>query len=609
MSHIKYRNKTRAEATDSAWLPIGMQVGALTNQWAGRYDIVAYVGPGAGGGVAPACFTPSTAEVEVDVNIAFNGVNPDQIGDLTKRATQYEWPKAVGAIFHEALHAKYSLWDIEQACKDLTQEEFRALTYLEESRIEHLGLREVPGNKGFLRAAAIELVLGDLKSDPLETGGSRMAAACAALTMARVDAGSLEADDIASIADIIEAKLGLDIVSKLRDIWLEAQEYTLHTNAAGMYDLARRWVAAVQEAADRNGEPEQDPNGDPGGSGSGSGGSIIDQETRELVEEMVEALEEAGENAAIGAQDDLDEQRTTEEWQEVVKERSSSAKTQKEHEKVSDEVFGKGTGPMADAHTSSRLVEERMPTGPERSAAVTIARLLEKAKYRERDEIEIKSVLPPGRLRTRAVVQGAALKSKGVMTQAEPWRRTMRKHTDDPTLNIGVMVDISGSMAWAMEPMGATAWILSEAVRRVQGRSSMVYYGEGVFATLKPGQHLNKVTIYSAPDGTEKFDKAFKTLNGGLNLLGGTGARMVVVISDGCYTYQESERARHWVTQCGLNGVGVLWLSMGTARDAGRIVSGTQAQLVEMPAGTETPDIAKRIGEAAARALSSVGRG
>lgn len=608
MSHIKYRNKTRAEATDSAWLPIGMQVGALTNQWAGRHDIVAYVGPGAGGGVAPACFTPSTAEVEVDVNIAFNGTTPNMIGDLTNRVTQYEWPKAVGAIFHEALHAKYSLWDIEQACKDLTQEEFRALTYLEESRIESLGLRELPGNKGFLRAAAIELVLGDLKSDPLETGGSRMAAACAALTMARVDAGSLEQEDIAGVADIIEAKLGLDIVAKLRDIWLEAQDYTLHSNALGMYDLARRWVAAVQEAADRNGEPEQDPNGDPGGSGSGSGaggGSSDDS----IIEELIEALEDAGENAAIGAQDDLDDERTAEEWKSVVQERSGSSRTQKEHEKVATEVFGKGTGPMADAATSSRLVEERSPTGPERAAAVTIARLLEKAKYRERDEIEIKSVLPPGRLRTRALVQGAALKSKGVMTQAEPWRRTMRKHTDDPTLNIGVMVDISGSMSWAMEPMGATAWILSEAVRRVQGRSSMVYYGEGVFATLKPGQHLDKVTIYSAPDGTEKFDKAFKTLNGGMNLFSGSGARMVVVISDGCYTYQETERARHWVAQCGLNGVGVLWLSMGTAREASRIVSGTSAQLVEMPMGTETPAIAKHIGEAAARALSSVGRG
>jgi len=603
MSHIKYRNKTRAEATDPAWLSVGRMVGDLTNQWAGRYDIVAYVGPGAGGGVAPACFTPATAEVEVDVNIAFNGVTPNQIADLRVRANQFEWPKAVGAIFHEALHAKYSLWDIETAANTLTAEEFRALTYLEESRIEALGCNDIPGNSGFLRAAALEIVMADLKNEQIEAGSSRILAATAALTLARADAGSLQYDDIAGIAELIETKLGLDIVAKLRDIWLRAQEHVDHRNASALYDLAREWVEVVKEAAERNGEPEQDPNTETG-SGSGAGGGS--GEDSEIIEEILEALEEAAEEATIGAAQDLDDQQTTEEWQEEAKQRSSVAKTQKEHEKVASEVFGKGTGPMADALTGSRLVTQRKPTGPERAAAVTVARMLEKAKYRERDEIEIKSVLPPGRLRTRAIVQGAALKSKGVMTQAEPWRRTQRKHTDDPTLNLGVLVDISGSMSWAMEPMGVTAWVMSEAIRRVQGRAAMVYYGEGVFPTLKPGQHLNDVTIYSAPDGTEKFDKAFKTLNGSMNLLTGHGARLLVVISDGCYTGVEEQRAMAWLDECKRQGVGVLWLSMGESGYARRIVRNS-GQLVEMQVGVSTPDIAKQIGEAAARALTSAG--
>lgn len=616
MSHIKYRSKTRAEATDTEWLSIGMQVGELTNLWANRYDIVAYVGPGAGGGVAPACFTPATAEVEVDVNIAFNGVKPAMIGDIRIRATQYEWPKAVGAIFHEALHAKYSLWDIEAASKDLNAEEFRALTFLEESRIEALGVQTIPGNSGFLRACALELVIGDLKTEPIETSGVRVAAAIAALTMARVDAGSLEYEDVEAIAPIIEAKLGLDVLAKLQAIWLEAQEYTLHTNASmGLYDLAKRWVAVVKEAAEENGEPEVDPNAEPGGgSGSGAGADGDEAEADDagagaMVDEFMEALSEARDTAAIGAEQDLEDQRTTEEWDEEVKSRSSSAKTRKEHEKVATEVYGKGTGPMADGKTSSQLVSTRPPTGAERSAAVTVARALERAKYRERDAVEIKSILPPGRLRTRAIVQGAALKSKGVMTQAEPWRRTVRKHTEDPTLNVGVMVDISGSMSWAMEPMGATAWIMSEAVRRVQGRASMVYYGEGVFATLKPGQHLNDVTIYSAPDGTEKFDKAFKTLDGGMNLLYGNGARMLAVISDGCYTYDETKKAKEWVRECQRNGVAVLWLTMGISNDARHIVAGTNAQLAELTDFSDTQVIAKSIGDAAARVLTSIGRG
>jgi hypothetical protein len=231
--------------------------------------------------------------------------------------------------------------------------------------------------------------------------------------------------------------------------------------------------------------------------------------------------------------------------------------------------------------------------------------MLDKAKYRDRDEVDIHSILPPGRLRTRAMVQGAALKAKGVMSQAEPWRRTVRKHVDDPTLTIGVMVDISGSMSEAMEPMAVTAWVMSEAVRRVQGRAAMVYYGEAVFPTLKPGQHLSEVTIYTAPDGTEKFDSAFKALNGGLNLLNGTGARLLVVVSDGCYTGQERQAAKHWLNECKRAGVGVLWLSIDPGHHAQTITRDTGAVL--LPNTSQPTAVATEIGSAAARALTSVG--
>jgi hypothetical protein len=45
------------------------------------------------------------AEVEVNVDIAFGtGTSPATIGDLRDRDTLFDWPKAAGAIFHEALH-------------------------------------------------------------------------------------------------------------------------------------------------------------------------------------------------------------------------------------------------------------------------------------------------------------------------------------------------------------------------------------------------------------------------------------------------------------------------------------------------------------------------
>lgn len=597
MGHLKYDKKTRAESTPAEWLGVGAAVGQLANKWADRYDLVGYVGPGAGG-VAPACYTPATAEIEVNVEVAFgSSISPETIGDLRDRSTQFEWPKATGAIFHEALHARFSNWNIEAAFNELSPAEFKALIYLEEGRIEYNGVTIMPENRAFLRASALEIVVADIKEESIKESDTRVAAAIAALTMARVDAGVLQDEDIEAITPLIESKLGIATLAKLREIWIAVQEHKNHLDATAMYPLARRWVEIVNEQAEENGEPDPGE-GTPDESGAeGSGG---------IMGEMLEALEEAAGTAAINASGDLDDQQTTEEWSEIAKERSSASKTQKEHESVADEVFGQGTGPMAGGTTGSRLIEERTPSAEERAAAVTVARLLERAKYRERDVVEIASIVPPGRLRTRAMVQSAAFKSKGIMTQVEPWRRSVRKHTDEPTLNIGVMVDISGSMSEAMNPMAVTAWVMSEAARRIQARVAMVYYGEGVFPTLKPGQHLDKVNVYTAPDGTEKFDKAFKALNGSLNLLSGSGARMLVVVSDGCYTNQESEAARRWVKECDRAGVGVLWLPFDNRGGgyASSICSGSSA--VVLKGVVDPAAVATEIGAAAAKAMTTV---
>jgi len=590
MGHIDYRRKTRAEVTDAKWLPVGAQVGQLANIWAGRGDLVGYVGPGAGG-VAPACFTPATAEVEVNVDIAFGkGINPSDIGDLRERSQQFEWPKATGAIFHEALHARYSLWDIEGAQRVLSPAEFKALVLLEEGRIERHGLDLFPENAGFLRAGVLQIVLADLEDEPLPENSQRAAAALAALTLARVDAGSVEAEDTEGIKASVIAQLGEDTLGKLRDIWLSAQTHDNHVDASGLYELARQWVALLNEVT---GEDEDEGGEQPGGMSAGELADLLD------------ALGEAADAAEVGSYEQLVDQQTAEEWKEEAKARQSDAKQQQEHERLAEECFGKGTGPMPETRTRSTLQTTRPPSGEERAAAVKVAQMLDKAKYRDRDEVEIHSILPPGRLRTRAMVQGAALKAKGVMSQAEPWRRTVRKHVDDPTLTIGVMVDISGSMSEAMEPMAVTAWVMSEAVRRVQGRAAMVYYGEAVFPTLKPGQHLSEVNIYTAPDGTEKFDSAFKALNGGLNLLNGTGARLLVVVSDGCYTGPESQAAKRWVSECCKSGVGVLWLSIDNGLHARSITNGTSAVL--LPNTSQPTAVATEIGAAAARALTSVG--
>lgn len=597
MGHYNFKSKKTTHSTSHPeWLAVSAAIGRMVNFWSGRSDVAAFAAPGAGDG-HPAFFNPNTSEVEVNVERCFGSITtPDEVAKIDTRAVQYEWPRATGAILHESLHARFSFWDLAEAHSVLTPAEFNAMVLLEEGRIEALGLKALPGNELFLRTMALEIVLDSFKEidSPSDTV---LAGNIAALSLARVDAGVLTDDDVASLRDIISEKLSEPVLDSLRDLWLRAQSHSDASSTEPLYEIAREWVRVINKAAADNGEPE------PGDGSDGEAGPST--MFGKLLEEM---LDTAAADVSIAVFDDLADQQMAEDWKKVVDDMQSSAKDRKDAEKVASEVFSKGTQEMQTSKSASSIVKKRPATGEERAAAVIIARQLDKAKYRDRDATEISSIVPPGRLRTRAAMQADALKSKGLMTTAEPWRRTVRKHTDDPTLSIGVMVDISGSMGEAMEPMAVTAWALSEAVRRVQGRAAMVYYGSDAFPTLKPGQHLSNVTVWSAPDGTEKFELAFKAITGSLNLLWGSGARLLVVVSDGCYTGQEISAARSAVQQCQSAGVGVLWLNFSSDRFfIDTIVTGSNVEVVNISGSVA--EAATAIGSAAAKALSSAAVG
>ena len=593
MGHIKV-SATRAEQTPAEWLPVGAQIGSLVNTWAGRSDIVAYVGPGAGG-PTPACFNPALSEVEVNVDLSFGkGVSPSSIGDLLDRDSLFNWPKAAGAIFHEALHARYSKMDLSMASKELTPHEFNAFMSLEETRIERLGVTNFPMNRIFLRACALDLVLHDINENIEKADNIRSIATIAALLSARVDAGSLDADDVVGINTVVIDFLGADTFEKLQSVWRRFQGIENALNPLPLYDLAREWDQILRDLANERGEELDKP----------TDMQII----QAVISDIIKEIEDAIDTIAIAVADDVQDQQQSEEWKEEVEVRTKAARQDREHKKVADEIF-KDTSEAGNTNGSnSRLEKIRKPEAHERAAAVKIAQMLEKAKYRERDEHEIQSILPPGRLRTRAIVQNAAYKAQGSMQVANPWRRTVRKHTDDPTLSIGVMVDISGSMGSAMNPMAVTAWAMSEAARRVQARAAMVYFGQDVFPTLKPGQHLDQINVYTAPDSTEKFDKAFKALDGSLNLLYGNGARLLVVVSDARYTSVETERAKYWLKECDDKGVAVLWLPFCRSpylHDAMDLTRGTNTVLLSDV--MDPADAAIRIGTAAANALTKIG--
>jgi len=588
MAHIK-SSETAGKSTPVEWLMVGRHIGELVNAWSDRSDLVALASKDAGGGIAPACYNPKLAEVEVNTDAAFGkATTPEMVGDLTERKQQFEFPTATGAILHEAFHAKFSIFDMETAYKDLAKDEFDALMLLEEGRIETQGLLHKPDSLNFLRACAMDLVISDAK-DMMSEETSSVASASQAvgLILARVDAGIIDATEVKNVIDVIDKVLSAEVVEKLLAIskTFRATLISFQSQVTVLYDLAKEWAKIVREVKEEKGEQDSST-------------------ASEFAEALMDALSEIAEEMSVSVGDQLSEQQMDEEAKAQAKAKSDDAKEKNENKETAKKVFDKTTG-EGGTETNSRLVESRPATPKERVAAVTISQMLEKAKYRDRDVTEISSVIPPGRLRTRAILQNKALKERGVIKQAEAWRRTVRKHTDDPTLTVGVMVDISGSMGDAMKPMATTAWVMSEAVRRVQGRCAMVYYGSDVFPTLKAGQHLDQVHVYSAPDGTEEFDKAFRALDGSLNLLHGSGARLLVVVSDGQYRTEQRESARKWTRKCGEAGVAVLWLPFDSGHYATRLLDAKDGIVLS---GVLDPVSASlEIGKASEKALTNAG--
>lgn len=628
MGHLDHGTKSRFDKTPREWLKVGSQINELVNEWATRSDIVTFVGEGAGHN-HPACFIPAIAEMEVNVSLAFGEeMDPAFVGDLSKRSVQFDYPVAMGAVMHEAFHAKHSTLDLLKQINDHKDKFVKGLAmWFEETRIESRAIAALPANRAFLRACALRLVIGDLKEDEDFTArGIQAFSQLILLTLARVDAGVLDAEDVEIIQDAAEKLFDADTLSKLRSIWKRAQSHSVDSDGEPLIRLAEEWVKVLEDADfDPKAEDEipdwlkellqqmvgegqpQDGEGEDGEGGGAGGESGEDEQDGEgsggggLLDRMADATE-------TDAQGEANEQAVQEVMEEIAKARDAAAAEAKDHREEAGKMFSRGTGP-GPAYTSSRLVRERQPEPSERAAAVALSKALERARYRDRVVIKKSSVVPPGRLNARKAVAAAEQKSRGASVTADPWRRKIRKHTEDPELTVGVLVDISGSMGGAMEPMASAAWVLSEASRRVQGKCAMVYYGNDAFPVLKAGQHLSKVQVYTAPDGTEVFDKAFRALNGALDLLNSRGARLLVVVSDLYYTGWEGERTTYWMKRCLDAGVAVVVVPFEYEDHARGVVKKIKGRGVTVVPASLTEDVvgaAKAIGEAAVRQLEQV---
>jgi hypothetical protein len=130
----------------------------------------------------------------------------------------------------------------------------------------------------------------------------------------------------------------------------------------------------------------------------------------------------------------------------------------------------------------------------------------------------------------------------------------------------------------------------------VPATTASVIFGSSVLALTRPGEVPAKVTDFGAHDVYEDVPGAIDALDGALGLTTPGAARLLVIISDGCYHHRGWTNGQARVTRLRASGCGVLWL----APAAGGVyaMDGATVEQLRDPAAT-----ARAIGRAATAAL------
>ncbi|WP_280255580.1 VWA domain-containing protein [Nocardia wallacei] len=497
--------ETLSDAMTTAAVPI-----------AARNDLTVIIAPGAAAG-DPALFLHAPALIAIEG--ATLGIDPATARPW-RHADRYRYAPTWGALTHECAHAAHTRWRPPQG----TDPEIAgAATLLEESRIEAAQLRRRPEDRHWLRACTRELVFDDLGSAQAaaQLAPTRHAAAhAAALILARIDAGVLDADECATAAAAIEDVLGRDLLRQLRTLWRIAHRLS-DTNTTGMLELGRRWHALVGPEPHTTPQPNSPL-------GAAVTGTLADI-----------AAEVASHQPPPDPADEAEQQRHDE-----ARERARAAA-------AAAKVFGN--------RPRGRV---RAPRDRERSAARVLARALNTASQRERAATTKTSALPPGRLRMRGALAREAQRAAGAIPTAQPFTRRVTRPVPVPPLRVGIACDVSGSMRNYTADVASAAWIIAAAADQatMPADTATVTFGHAVLPVTYPGAAPKNVTNFAATDATHAIDTAIEALDGALGLSRPENTRLLVIISDGHFERRTRQPGQQRLNRLRASGCAVLWL-------------------------------------------------
>ncbi|GGL92953.1 hypothetical protein [Micromonospora yangpuensis] len=566
---------------DHAWRTMSAALSAHVPPIAGREDLLVVIAPGAGGG-APACFVREHATIEIDGTHL--GVDPRTVDPHDPDARE-EYPVIWGLLVHEAAHAHHTRWEFGTGPARIAE----AAALLEESRIEAAHLRRRPGDRRWIRAAVIRIVLGDIPT----TDDPWSAAASAALVLARVDAGVLDPDETDPLHRVVTRILRPALLADLTAIWRDAHQVA-DDDTDAMHALARRWCDTLGVDPDTAPPTPTGPGapGGPGGPGAAGGPANPGGQgaLRRAATSTVATVARHDAEAATAAAQAAARAGTR------ARERQAEADQRQRSHDASRTVFGDPTAGGGGASSDgSPLVRRRPPrhrtrppTDAERTAARQLARTLRQAAHRDPTSTITTSVTPPGRLVTRAALAADAQRAAGQIPTSEPWRRTERRRVPNPPIRVGIVADVSPSVASFADPIASAAWITAQATAWAGGTSATVTFGRYVTPVTRPGQPPDQVRLFPREGHTQGFPLAVDALDAVLDLADPRGgARLLVVVSDGKLTRTETRDGQNRLDRLARAGCALLWLgppesrpltgahttALGTPTDAGRLIA------------------------------------
>jgi hypothetical protein len=545
--------------TDPAWLALSAAMTDEVPVIADRDDLLVTIAPGAGRG-APACFLPTLARIEVN-GYHLGGVDPATVTPH-RLADRARYGPAWGLLVHECAHAAHSVWEPPPGAPPGAA---AAAEELEESRIEAVQVARRPDDRRWLRASATHLILDSSGlTDPTRTLGVSRADAgrAAALLLARVDAGILNACEVEPVARVVTDVLGEDTLAALREIWMAAHA-TPDDDAEAMIDLGRRWCDALGVDPDAGTDTAAGtPDGTPG-SGDGAGPTVGSSPMSGAISDVLRRIDAAVAHEPVPGSADGTPATASVLGTGPAGDPAAGAAAARVFGPATDDGTGAATTGVPGGGARDVIAGTRAPTADERRAARQVGRALDTAGVRDRVATRTTSALPPGRLRMRGALAADAQRAAGAIPTAEPFTRTTRRAVPTPPLRLGIACDVSSSMREFARPVTSAAWILARAAAhtRVPATTATVAFGEAVHAITRPSTVPDRVTRFRAPDGYEVIDEAIAALDGALGLSSPGAARLLVVVSDGIFCPAPRAAAQARVDRLRAAGCGVLWLA------------------------------------------------